>query len=326
VIAAAHQTLVGLRPGSEVTLDPLRTAALAAIPDSQAKDDGIAVGEAAAAAVLLLRSNDGSANAATTPYTIGTEPGDWQPPTPTTAPTLPGWGLVTPFGLTSGSQYRLPAPPALHTERYADDYNEVRLLGHINSPFRPQDRTDVARFYAVSSPTQVWNPAARQASLAQGKSLSENARLFALLNMALADGAIAAFDSKYHHGFWRPQAAIQNGDIDGNDATDADPEWVPLIATPAFPSYASAHAAVSGAGRAVLERVLGNNGHDVTLNNPAVAGVVLHYTAWDQITDDIDDARVYGGIHFSFDQEAGSLQGRQVGRYLWRNYLRPVGE
>ena len=132
---------------------------------------------------------------------------------PAAAPAfLPGWGQVTPFGLEEGSQFRLPPPPALHTGKYANDYNEVKLLGRIDSPFRPQDRTDVARFYAAASPVQVWNSAARQVSAAQGKTLSENARIFALLAMAMGDAAIACWDTKYHYNFWRPLTAIRAGD------------------------------------------------------------------------------------------------------------------
>ena len=119
---------------------------------------------------------------------------------------------MTPFGLEEGSQFRLPPPPALHTGKYANDYNEVKLLGRIDSPFRPQDRTDVARFYAAASPVQVWNSAARQVSAAQGKTLSENARIFALLAMAMGDASIAVFDTKYHYNFWRPVTAIRAGD------------------------------------------------------------------------------------------------------------------
>jgi thioesterase domain-containing protein len=233
---------------------------------------------------------------------------------------------VTPFGLTSGDQFRLPAPPALQTGLYANDYNEVKLLGRIDSPFRPQDRTDVARFYAATTPTQVWNPAARQASAAQGKSLSENARIFARLGMALADGAISAFDTKYHYSFWRPLTAIRAGDTDDNNRTEADPDWSPLIATPAFPSYASAHATLSGAARVVLERAYGKDGHAVVLMNLSLPGIVLNYTAWEQITDDIDDARIYGGIHFRFDQEAGSFQGLHIGKYIVRTHLRSPEE
>lgn len=324
-IAAAHRTLATLRPGSAAALDAARAASLAAIPDGPAKDDGILVGESAAAAMLLLRADDGSS--AVLPYTPGTEPGDWQPTPPAFAPAaFTQWGHVTPFGLESGSQFRLPPPPALDTGKYADAYLEVMIAGRIDSPLRPQDRTDVARFYAAATPVQVWNSAARQASAAQGKSLSENARIFALLAMAMVDGSIATFDTKYHYDLWRPVTAIRNGDLDGNAHTQRDADWLPLIATPPFPGYPSAHATLSGAARAVLERAFGKRGHEITLTTPSLPEIVLDYTDFEQITDDIDDARVYGGIHFRFDQEAGAYQGKHVGKYILRNYLRSPEE
>ena len=323
-IAAAHRTLVTLRPGSAEALDALRAASLAAIPDGPAKDAGIAVGEDAAAAMLLLRANDGWD--AVVIYTPGTRPGDWQPEPASASALLPGWGEVTPFGLESGSQFRAPPPPSLRSRRYARDYNEVMVLGRIDSPFRPQDRTDVARFYNAATGVQLWNSAARQVSAAQGMTLSENARIFALLAMAMGDAAIAGWDTKYHYSFWRPLTAIRAGDLDGNKKTAADPEWLPLITTPAHPSYLSGHATVSGAARRVLEHAFGKRGHAITLTTPSLPDVVLDYTAFDQITDDIDDARIYGGIHFRFDQKAGARQGRHVGAHILENYLRPVDD
>jgi hypothetical protein len=324
-IAAAHRTLVTLRPGSAAALDAARATSLAAIPDGPAKEDGITVGEAAAAAMLLLRADDGWD--AVVPYEPGTAPGDWRKTPPGFAAAfLPHWGQVTPFGLEAGSQFRLPPPPALHTGLYANDYNEVKLLGRFDSLVRPPDRTDVALFYAAASPVQVFNSAARQVSSVQGQTLSENARIFALLAMAMGDAAIAGWDTKYHYNFWRPVTAIQDGDLDGNAKTDRDPDWLPLIVTPPFPGYASGHATVSGAAVAVLGRAFGKDGHAITLTHPAVPLIVLNYTAWDEITDDVDDARVYGGIHFRFDQEAGAHQGRQVGSYVLRNYLRSPDE
>lgn len=321
-IAAAHRTLVTLYPGSATALNDSRTASLATVPDGPAKDDGIAVGEAAAVAMLLLRANDGSAQAASVPYTPGTNPGDWQPAPPAfAAASLPGWGLVTPFGLEEGSQFRLPPPPGIRTGKYAHDYNEVKLVGKSDSAFRPQDRTDVARFFAAASPVQTWNPPARQVSLAQGRTLSENARIFALLAMAVGDASIASYESKYYYNFWRPLTAIWGGDSDNNLLTDPDGSWFPLLPTPAFPSYPSAHATLSGAARRVLERVFGKQGHAITLNNPTL-GITLNYTAFKQICDDIDDARVYGGIHFRFEQEAGARQGKDVGNYILDHYLR----
>jgi hypothetical protein len=319
-VAAAHRTLVTLKPTAAATLDGLRATSLAAIPDGQAKVDGIAVGEAAAAAMLALRADDGSSDPVT--YTPGTGPGVWRPVPASQVPLLPGWGQVTPFGIESGSQFRLQAPPHLQSEKYANDLNEVKLLGRIDSAFRPQDRTDVARFYALSSPVMVWNSAARQVSAVQGKTLSQNARNFAVLGMAMADAAIAMWDTKYTYNFWRPITAIQLADTDGNPLTEADPTWQPLIATPAHPSYASGHASVSGAAKAVMEDLFGKAGHTVTLTNPGLAGVVLNYAAWDEVTNDIDDARIYGGIHFRFDQEKGAHLGKQVGKYILKNHLK----
>jgi hypothetical protein len=322
-IAAAHRTLVTLRPGSAAALDALRASSLAAIADGPAKDAGIQVGEDAAAAMLALRADDGSAEAAGVPYTPGNDPGDWRPTPPLHAPALlPGWGLVIPFGLEDGSQFRATPPPALRSGRYTMDYHEVKRVGRFDSPFRPQDRTDVAQFYAATTPVMAFNTAARQVSSAQSKSLSENARIFALLAMAIADGSISVFEAKYFYNYWRPVTAIQAGDTDGNRLTDPDPAWLPLLVTPPFPSYPSAHATLSGAARAVLERAFGHGGLAITLSNPSVPGVILNYTAWEQITDDIDDARVYGGIHFRYDQEAGARQGRRVGRFILRQYLR----
>ncbi len=324
-VAAAYRTLITLYSGSAATLNPARAASLAAIPDGPAKDAGIAVGEAAATAMLLLRTNDGAALAQSVPYLPGTEPGDWQPSPPLFTPaSLPGWGEVTPFGLESSAQFRLPPPPALNSGRYANDYNEVKLFGSATAgaDVRPPDRTDVARFFAVSSPVQAWNLAARQVSVAQGMTLSENARTFALLAMAVADASIAAYETKYYYNYWRPQMAIRVGGTDSNHRTEADAGWTPLIATPAFPSYPSAHATLSNAARRVLERSFGNHGHAITLTNPRLAGVVLNYTTFKQICEDIDDARVYGGIHFQFEQDAGTRQGQDVGNYIIENYLR----
>jgi hypothetical protein len=324
---AAHAVLVALHPASNAVLTVKLLASLADIPDGPAKDAGIAVGQEAAIAMLLLRANDGAATAQSVPYTPGTNPGDWQPAPPTfTVASQPGWGQVIPFGLEAGSQFRLPPPPPLGSGKYARDYNEVKLVGNTNAgpDIRPQDRTDVARFFSVSSPVQAWNQGARQVSAAQGRSLSENARIFALLNMAILDASIAAYDTKYFYNTWRPIMAIRGAGQDGNHKTEADGGWFPLITTPAFPSYPSAHATLSTAARTVLERVLGKHDLAITLTSPRAPSIVLNYTNWKQITDDVDDARVYGGIHFRFEQEAGSHQGREVGRYVLRNHLRPV--
>jgi hypothetical protein len=191
----------------------------------------------------------------------------------------------------------------------------------MSSTLRPQDRADVATFYAAVSPVGIWNPIARQLAVAAGDSPSENARALALLNMALSDAAVATFDSKYLYNFWRPETAIAMGDADGNEKTEADPAFKPFITTPCFPGYPSAHATLSGAAREVLEQIYTPRRRSLILSHPAVPGIVLSYQKLKEITDDIDDARVYGGIHFRFEQEQGADLGRRVGQYVIRNTI-----
>jgi hypothetical protein len=237
---------------------------------------------------------------------------------------------MTPFGVPSApgsqawiTQFAPGAPPALTSNRYARDYNEVKRVGSVSSDLteRPQDRADVARFYAASSPSFVFNLAARQVAAAEGSSLSENARVLALINMASNDSLVASFWTKYHYKLWRPETAIFGGSLDGNAKTDAD-LFVPYLPTPCFPSYPSNHGSGSNSAAEILRRVYGAGGHAITMVNPAVPGLTFHYTSFKQITDDISDARVYGGIHFRFDQDAGADLGRDVATYVYKHNLR----
>ncbi|MGH8613932.1 MAG: vanadium-dependent haloperoxidase, partial [Gammaproteobacteria bacterium] len=228
---------------------------------------------------------------------------------------------VTPFGIRSADQFRSDPPPALTSRRYTRDYKEVKAVGALDSTARPQDRADVAQFYAVFSDAPLWNTIARQVAAARGKSLSKNARAFALLNMALSDGGVAVLETKYYYNFWRPETAIRDGDRDRNPATDPDPSFAPFVVAPCFPSYPSGHATTSYAAREVIERVYGRGPHSITLLVPDVPGVTLKYTRLRDITDDIDDARVYGGIHFRFDQEEAAEQGRRLGAYVYEHNL-----
>jgi hypothetical protein len=163
-----------------------------------------------------------------------------------------------------------------------------------------------------------------QVAQQQGGSLSENARTLALINMAMSDSLVASFLNKYHYNFWRPETAIHGGDTDGNPNTAGDPSWAPFIVTPCFPSYPSNHGSAGNAAAEVLRRLYGEAGHSITATNPAVPTITLQYTSFKQITDDISDARVYGGIHFRTDQEAGADLGRAVGTVVYKNNLRPV--
>jgi hypothetical protein len=221
-------------------------------------------------------------------------------------------------------QFRSDPPPALTGGRYARDYQEVRDVGRLDSDQRPPDRADVVRLYAATGDAILWNPVARQIAADRHHSLSRNARTFALLNMALNDAGIAVLETKYHYRFWRPETAILAGGSDGNRQTEADPSYTPFIAAPCFPSYPSGHASTSYAAREVLERIFGGRGHAITVSSPALPGVILRYTKLRDITSDIDDARVYGGIHFRFDQEEGAEQGRRVGAYVYKHRLKPV--
>jgi hypothetical protein len=199
-------------------------------------------------------------------------------------------------------------------------------VGSATSTARPPDRTNVAVFYAATSPTQVFNQAAQQVAVQQGRSLSENARALALINMATNDSLVASFLNKYTYNFWRPETAIHAGDADGNPKTMGDPTWAPFIATPCFPSYPSNHGSASNGAASVLRRLYGEAGHSITLTNPAVPSIVLQYSSFKQITDDISDARVYGGIHYRFDQMAGERLGKAVGRSVYKNNLRRTHE
>ncbi len=322
-IAAAHRALSVLHPDRAVTLDSLRAASLAEIPEGVAREQGIQVGIQAADAIIALRADDGSNKPV--PYTPGTEPGEWQPTPPDFAAAFgPGIGMVRPFSIKHGAQFRIKPPPPLRSGRYARDYYEVKTLGDTNATTRTKEQTDVARFYEVTDGVQLYNPAVRQVSHAQGKTLAEKARIFALLNIAIFDAVIAVFDSKYFYNFWRPATAIQAGNLDGNRSTKQDPNWQPLIYTPPFPSYPSGHAGFGGAARRILESLLGKDGHTITLTHAALPDVVLHYSSWKEITDDVDDGRVFGGVHFRFDQEAAARQGKRVGRYVLRHELLPI--
>ena len=321
-VAAAHRALVALHPEHLAMLDAERAASLAVIPDGPEEDAGIEVGEMAADAMLDLRADDGWN--AVAPYTPNLSPGYWQPAPPDYRPAaFTHWGQVTRFAIDDGARFRVGPPPPIQTGKYAQDYSEVKAGGGTISTERSDDRADVARFYAVVLPMPLWPAAARQASAAQTKTLSQNAREFAWLAMAVCDSLIASMEMKYHYSFWRPVMAIRDAAIDGNLATDPDASWLSFIPTPPYPSYPGNHASAAGAARAVLEHVYGPDGHSITLTSQAVPDVVLDYTSWRQITDDIDDARIYGGVHFRFEQEAGARLGRQVGMHVFQTTLLP---
>jgi hypothetical protein len=323
--AAAHAVLRNYFPANAASLDAAYANSLAAIPNGQSKMDGVATGEAAAAAMIAARASDGSSPAQFF-LPSSSNPGEWQltPGCTAAGGAFYHWQNVTPFAIQSASQFPLDPPPDLASGRYARAYNEVKEVGDVSSTSRPQDRTNVVMFYAVVTPVGIFDAVVRQLSAVAGSSLSQNAHDLAVLNMAISDAAVATFYTKYHYNFWRPETAIHNGALDGNDKTDPDAAYKPFIVTPCFPGYPSAHGVISNAGRAVVERIYGNGGMSITLSNPLAPGITLNYTSLTQITDDVSDARVYGGIHFRTDQDAGELMGSRIGQWVYEHALRPA--
>lgn len=320
--AAAHYVLTQLYPAQKMTLDAAFAASLATIPDGSPKTNGIAVGEAVAAKILAMRADDGADAAISAPYTPGSQPGDWIPAPPAFKHALdPGWGSVRPFFLREGSQFRPGPPPALTSAQYTQDFNEMKAIGSLTSSTRTKEQTDLAHFWVSTAP-QIWNPAARQVAIAQGLTLSRNARAFALLNMAGADAFIASWDAKFTYNQWRPVTAIRAADTDGNPDTIADPNWTPLLVTPPFPDYIAGHTTFGGAAEEVLEHVFGTHpGVVMKLTSAAELGVVETYATFDEIAEGVVDARVWGGIHWRTSSLRGRRVGQQVGAFAVHHFL-----
>ena len=324
-IGAAHGVLRHYFPDHASALDGARAQSLAAIPDGPRKAAGIAIGESAAALAIDARAGDGS-EPPESYLPSSSHPGEWQP-TPD-CPAAGGfflqWRNVKPFVLRRGDQFRSDPPPALTGGKYARDFREVQEVGGRDSTERPSDRAQVAKLYEQVGDAVLWNPVARQLATAARHSLGQNARTLALLNLALNDAGIAVMDTKYHYNFWRPETAIAGAANDGNEKTHPDSAFAPFIAAPCFPSYPSGHASTSYAAREVLEQLFGARGHSISVSSAGPPQFTLRYSTLKAITTDIDDARVYGGIHFRFDQEEGAEQGRRVGSYVHRHSLRPA--
>ncbi len=324
-VAAAYETLISLFPAQRPSFDTRYTAALAAIPDGQAETDGVSAGRAVAGRILAMRANDGSSS--TVAYTPGTNPGEWRPtPTGLQPAVLPQWPNVQPWAMTSGSQYRPDASPALSSAAYATALNEVKVIGSATSSTRTSDQTDIAKFWAngagTSTPPGHWNIVAGIVAEEQHNSLEENARLFAMLNIGLADAAIASWDAKYEFNLWRPITAIRNADTDNNPATTADPLWTPLLATPAFPSYTSGHSTFSGTAAAILKGFFKKDNVHFVLPSETAGVANRTFSSFSQAAAESGVSRIYAGIHYSFDNVAGLEAGNKLGNYVVRNFLK----
>jgi hypothetical protein len=348
VAAAAHDVLVSTLlaipapfPAScgqagAASVEASYTAALAGVPDRPAKAAGVAVGRAAAAAVLAARASDGSS----TPLVVadfpqGTAPGAWRFTPDRPFAFAPGWGTVTPFAVRDAAQFLPGPPPALTGKRYARDFAEVKALGGDGTTTpsaRTADQTQTALFWLESSPL-MWNAIARTVATDRGLDLWQSARLFGLLNAALADGYITSFTTKYHYRFWRPVTAIREAGTDGNPRTAPDPTWTPLVTTPPIPDYESAHAVEGAAAAAVLRGVLGTDRVSFSacsLTLPAGStctdpGTVRRsFSRLSQAAAENGDSRVLIGFHFRTAVERGIRLGTSVGDLAVDRLMRPV--
>lgn len=323
VAAAAYRVLLHYFPAQQAALDADYAAALLAIPDGPPKDEGVAVGEAAAAALIALRQGDGLA--ANTGFTMPAPgPGVWQLPAGQNALT-PWMGHLRPFLIERADQFRPGPPPALDSAAYAADYAEVKAYGGTVSAVRSAEQMDAARFWSTN-PIAQNNIAYQDLARARVFDAAQTARLFAMGNLVGADALIACFDAKYHYLFWRPQFAIPAGDNDGNPATQGDPSWTPLVGTPPHPEYPSAHGCNTAAQAEVYAAVLGTNRIAVDIRSaaPGLVRPTRHFARVIDLVQEIQNARIWGGLHYRSSAVAGVNTGRKVAHEALKHYFLPV--
>jgi len=307
-VAAARTVLDTMLPQHKEIFATAYQVSLQSLGSGPAIDRGVAIGEQAGRHCLEMRGKDGVG--APNLYRPVTTPGKY---VPTMLPASFDWQKVTPWFLTSPSQFRPEPPPALTSAVWARDYNEIKDLGGRNSTKRSAAQTETARFWSIVG-IASWNPIVRSLASAQPRPLIANARLFALVNMAAADAFVAVFDAKYAYQLWRPVTAIRNGDIDGNDATEIDPAWVPLVDTPMHPEYPCAHCITSSAVATVLEAEFGDGEVAVmTSTSTAVPGVTHRWTRIRDYAEEVSNARIWSGVHYRNSTEVARRMGREIG-------------
>jgi hypothetical protein len=330
-VAAAHKVLLEYSPDAQhADLDTAYAASLAKIPDGDAETRGVTFGELAADTLIKQRAVDG--RNASIKFTQEPAPGVWRPtPAPTTPPNLspfavPWLGSVTPLLVKSSNQFGEPgAPPKLTSARYTKEFNEVKALGSLNSTKRTTKQTDTAKFYSGNGLVQ-FNAALRDQVSVRKLDIANAARMFAAVNMSLADEAISIWHAKYLYSFWRPITAIQLAETDGNPATAADPSWQPMLATPPYPDYVSGYSGVIGA----FTRALGETFHthrlQLTFISTAVPNVTRSYDSEKAACQEVVDARVWLGIHFRTADVRGAQMGQQVADWALDHYFQPVNQ
>jgi hypothetical protein len=305
--AAAYDVLTALHPDKKADLDAALAGSLAGIAEGEAKSKGIELGKQAAAGIIALRVNDGS-----------NTPEDYRPVTsagvyiPTTIPIESTSSKIRPFAMTSASQFRAAPPPALTSETWTRDLNEIREVGSSASTKRSAEQTTIARFWFFTGP-RTYNTIVRQIASNRKLDLVDCARLYALTSIASADAFIAVFDAKYAYNLWRPVTAIRNADLTSNPATPREASWQPLGVTPMHPEYPCAHCIVASAVSTVLQHVVGNEIDEITLTSPTATGVTRKWTRLQDYSDEVSSARIYAGFHYRFSTEAGKDMGKKIG-------------
>ena len=322
-VAAAHHVLSTLMPSQKATFDAKLANDLAQISDGKKKDNGVAMGVEAAQQVLA--AHDGVIPAVT--YTPPSGPGNWQPVPPAFATVLPGFGLVTPFTMSSQSQFRPGPPPALTSDVWAADYNETKNYGGGgDSPnLATDDQKNIGRLYGIEHPGAQYHRVVRRIAQENELTLTEAARFFAMVYVQFTDASIACWDAKFHYHFWRPYTAIRNGDTDGNDATAPDPSWTPLVPTPGHPEYPAAHGCFTGGFVGVLRAYFGTDQVHVIIDS-APTGLSHEFFDLDDLNAEIVLARIYGGMHYRNSVEVGIGMGAGIAAQLSTNFFQRLPE
>ena len=338
IATAAHHVLVKLVAPTQVAgLDAAYQATLDGVPDGLVETEGVRAGEAAAAAMLAARGNDGYFDPFDFNLVIGPDPGDWRPVTPTALDPDASVGDARPFLIESPSQFRSKGPNVVTSKKYAKDFDEVKSLGALNSTTRTADQTAGAIFWQFA-PAVLYNRLTREVSAARQLDVVDEARLLAMVNLAAADGAISCWNDKWYWHFWRPRAAIQEAATDGNPDTVADPSWEPLfhastqttppLTTPPFPDHPSGHGCVSGSVLNTLREFFGTDkiGFDMHSGRFPVGDPreTRHFDSFSDALQEVIDARVWGGIHFRTADVQGAVIGRKVARYARKHYFNRV--
>ncbi|MFZ0623090.1 MAG: vanadium-dependent haloperoxidase [Pseudolabrys sp.] len=314
--SAGHDILLTLYPDLQNSLDATLAAMLAGVADGDSKAKGIDLGKKAAAEIIALRANDGIDAQET--YRPHTTPGVY---VPTVIPASSTSGTTTPWAMTSGSQFRPAPPPALTSETWSADVNEIRELGRIDSTKRTAEQTTIGRFWFVTGPPS-YNPVVRQVAMAKEMDIVDCARLFALTAMAGNDALIAVFDAKYTYNLWRPMTAIRNADQTNNSSTPRDASWRPLGETPMHPEYPCAHCITSAAVSAVLQGVAGNEIGEISMTSPTAPGVIRKWTSLQAYSDEVAVARIYAGFHYRFSTVVGKDMGKKIGELVVATQMR----